>query len=60
MANPAVAHCAELCGDCLEMPVHRELGLRVELAKGAQREGGEIRPQQRVALSRGQGLAHDE
>ena len=59
-ADPAVAHRAELCGDRLEMPVHRELGPRVELAKGAQREGGEIRPQQRVALGRGQGLAQQE
>jgi hypothetical protein len=49
-ADPAGAHRGELGRDRFERPVHREPGARIELAKSAMREAGEIRPQQRATV----------
>jgi hypothetical protein len=42
-ADAARAHRDELGRDQLDMPVHREQGARIELAKGAPREAEESR-----------------
>src|SRR5271166_1532152 len=47
----------QLCGHDLDVPVHRERHERVELAKTALCEGGEIEPQLGVLLALGQRLA---
>jgi hypothetical protein len=40
-------------GDDLDVPVHRELGPRAQLAEAALREADEIEPQQRVVCAPG-------
>ena len=54
----ALPHRGQLGGDDLEMPVHRELGLRVEVVEAARREAGEVLPQQDLVLGRGEVLDH--
>ena len=54
----AFPHRGQLGGDDLEMPVHRQLGLRVELLEAARGEGGEVVPQQDLVLGRGEVLEH--
>ena len=46
----ALPHRGELGGDDLEMPVHRQLGLRVEVLEAARGKGGEVVPQQELVL----------
>jgi len=43
--DPALAHRSELGGDDFEVPVHRQLGLRVEIMEAVPGEGGEVVPQ---------------
>ena len=47
-------HLGQLDGDDLEVPVHRQRGVRVEITKTARGEGGQILPQDGVVLSPGQ------
>src|SRR6201984_2183387 len=54
----ALAHRGQLGGNDLEMPVHRQVGLRVESVKAAHREGREIVPQQDLVLSPGEVREH--
>jgi hypothetical protein len=56
--NLALAHLHQLAGDDLDMPVRRELGLRVEIIKAACGKRGEILPQQDVVLGRCEILDH--
>ena len=51
-------HRGQLGGDDLEMPVHRQLGLRVEVVEAARGEGAEVLPQQDLVLGPGQVLDH--
>jgi hypothetical protein len=48
----ALAHRSELCRDDFDVPVHRNRGHRVQLAKTALRKSGEIEPQLRLLLAR--------
>src|SRR6202023_3560346 len=48
----------QLGGDDLEMPVHRQLGLRVEVLEAARGEADEVLPQQDLVLGRGEVLEH--
>jgi len=52
-ADLALPHLHQLGGDDLEMPVQRELGLRVQIGKAAPREGGKVLPQQNLIFSSG-------
>src|SRR5690349_6579931 len=52
----ALAHGGQLCGDDLQMPIHRELGLRVEIVEAARSKGTEILAQQSFVLGGGQVL----
>jgi len=54
----ALAHCYQLGGDDLDMPIRRKLGLRVQIVKAARREGLEVLPQQSVVLGPIQSLDH--
>src|SRR5271170_185286 len=56
--NCAPAHLHQLGGDDLEMPVHRQLGLRIELLEAAGDEGGEVLAQQRLVLGARQVVTH--
>jgi hypothetical protein len=56
--DPAFPHIGQLGGDDLDMPVHRELSLRVEVMETTRGEGAEVLPQQRVVLGSGQVLDH--
>jgi hypothetical protein len=47
-----LANSGQLCGDDLDMPVHRELGLWVELVEAARGKAAEILPQQGVVLGK--------
>jgi hypothetical protein len=49
-SDPALPHGGQLAGDDLEVPVHRELGLRVEIVEAARGKGGEILPQHGLVL----------
>src|SRR5205085_7484008 len=49
----ALAHRVQLGGEDFEVPVRRQLGLRVELLKAASGEGGKVIPQQDLVLGRG-------
>jgi hypothetical protein len=49
--GPALEHRSQLCRDDLDVPVHCELCQRVDLAKTALREGGEIQSQLGVLLT---------
>jgi hypothetical protein len=48
----ALTHRGQLGGDDLDMPIHRELGLRVEVIKAARDKAAEILPQQGLVLGR--------
>ena len=50
-ADPALVHRRQLSRDQLEMPVHRQPGARVELAKAVRREARKIVAQQRAGYS---------
>src|SRR5689334_8563307 len=54
----AFANRGQLGRDNVEMPVDRELGLRIEVMKATPRETAEILPQQGVVLGQGQVLGH--
>src|SRR5207249_888375 len=54
----AFPHRGQLGGDDLEMPVHCQLGLRVEVLEAPSGEGGEVVPQQSPVLGLGQLLEH--
>ena len=58
-ADAASAYRGKLSGDQLDMPVHREEGARIELAKGAQRKARQVVPEQCGALLR-RGILTDE
>jgi acyl carrier protein len=51
-------HRGQLGPDNLEMPVDRELGLRVEVLETARGEPDEVPPQQDLVLGRGEVLEH--
>jgi hypothetical protein len=53
-ADLALPHRGEFGGDDLDVPVHRQVGLRVEVAKAALGEGGKILAERYVVLGRGQ------
>ena len=48
----AFPHRGQLGGDDLEMPVHRQLDLRVEVLEAARGEADEVLPQQDPVLGR--------
>src|SRR5580704_11121101 len=52
--DPALAHRGQLGGDDLEVPVHRQPGLRVEVLETAPGEGRQVVPQQELVLRPGQ------
>ena len=54
----AIPHRGQLGGDDFEVPVDRELGLRIELLEAASGEGGEVVPQQDLVLGPSQVLEH--
>ena len=54
----ALPHRGQLGGDDFEMPVHRQLGLRVEVLEAARGKGGEVLPQQDLVLRPGQVFEH--
>jgi hypothetical protein len=54
----AVPHGGQLGGDDLEMPVDRQLGLRVEVIEAARGKGTKILPQQGLVLGVCQVLKH--
>src|SRR6516165_11453057 len=54
----APPHLHQFGGDDLEVPVHRQIGLWVELLEAARREPREVAPQQDLVLSSGQS-SHD-
>src|SRR5258705_12811435 len=54
----AFPHGGQLGGDDLEMPVHRQHGLRVEVIETARGEGGEVLSKQSLILGPGEVL-HD-
>jgi hypothetical protein len=56
--DPAFAHRGQFGGDDLKVPVHRELGLRVQIVEAARREGRKILPQEDLVLGPGQVLDH--
>ena len=49
-----LAHRGQLRGDDFEMPIHGELGLRVEVSETAVSEAGKILPQDGLVIGRGQ------
>ena len=53
-----MAHGGQLRRNDLEMPAHRQLGLRVEIVEAARGESAEILPQQGLVLGPGQVLDH--
>jgi hypothetical protein len=57
-ADLALADRGQLGRDDLEMPVHREGCLRIDLMEAAHGEGAKILPQQRLILDPGQALEH--
>jgi hypothetical protein len=57
--DPAFTNRCQLGGDDFEMPVHRQAGLWIEVAKAARDEGGEVVPKQDLVLGRGQAPEHD-
>src|SRR5690349_15996002 len=57
-SDPAFPHRGQLGGDDLEMPIDRELSLRVEVMKATRRETAEILPQQGVVLGQGKVVDH--
>ena len=56
--DPALPDRGQLGGDDLQVPVERQLGLRVEIVEAARGEGGEVLPQQGVVLAPGQTVEH--
>src|SRR5437764_7289658 len=54
----AFPHGGQLGGDDLDMPVHRQLGLRVEVLETAHGEADEVLPQQDLVLGRSEVLEH--
>ena len=52
-ADLALPHLHQLGGDDLEMPIHRQAGLLVQIGKAAPREGGKVLPQQNLIFSSG-------
>jgi hypothetical protein len=56
--DPAATHLHQLGGDDLDMPVHRQLGLRIELMETARDEGREVLSQQGLVLGPRQMLNH--
>src|SRR3984893_7624573 len=54
----AFPHGGQLGGDDLEMPVHRQLGLRIEVLETAHGEADEVLPQQDLVLGRSEVLEH--
>src|SRR5690348_10340850 len=53
-----LAHSGQLCGDDLQMPIRRELGLWIEVEKAARGKGAEVLPQQSLVLGRCRVLDH--
>ena len=52
-ADLALSHSGEFGGNDLEVPVHRQLGLRVEVVKAAHRESRKIMAKQDLVLCQG-------
>jgi hypothetical protein len=57
-ADLASLHRGQRGGDDFDMPIHRQLGLRIELMKTARGEGGELLPQHGLVLGARQVLNH--
>jgi hypothetical protein len=57
-ADPAFAHRGQLGSDDVEVPIHRQAGLRVEILEAAPGEGREVVPQQAVVLGSRQVVEH--
>jgi len=49
-ADLALAHRGQLGGDDLDMPIHRQLGLRIEVMEAVRDGGGQVLPQQGLVL----------
>jgi hypothetical protein len=54
----AFSHLGQLGGDDFEVPVHRQVGLRVEVVEAASGKSREVMPQQELVLGSGQGFEH--
>jgi len=57
-ADLALLHRGQRGGDDLEMPIHCQLGLRIELVEAARNKGGEVVPQHGLVLGARQVLNH--
>ena len=57
-ADLAFSNLGQLGGDDIEVPVHRQVGLPVEVVKAASGESREVVPQQAVVLGSGEGFEH--
>ena len=54
----ALSNVGQFGGDDFKVPVHRQVGLRVEILEAASGEGCEVVPQQELVLGAGQVFEH--